>query len=249
MLEYITRGRFEPGIGPGAGDAESVLAGVPADQIRPRYHSAAQLLQKARIAPDVTHQDQFYNLDNVPLIPRMKQDSPRPVWVTVMSASSARWAAERGWRICTAWLPQPVAVELADAYRQTAEAVGHDASPNMLGLRRRVFIAPTDSEAQEIAAEAIDLVTLGLNSQGSKFETADPQVAAMMSHPDDFIVGSPETVAERVIEQCREGGYGTFATWMDYAAFSWDDIYRSYELFGTRVAPILRSTSLAHTSA
>ena len=47
MLDMLTGGRYEPGIGPGVGDAEAVLSGLPADQIRPRYYSAAELLRKS----------------------------------------------------------------------------------------------------------------------------------------------------------------------------------------------------------
>ena len=115
----------------------------------------------------------------------------------------------------------------------------------MLALRRRVFVAPSDAEALETAEAAADLTQLGLSAQG---EAADPNVAAMLSHPDDFIVGSPETVAEQIVEQCREGGFGTFAAWSDYAAFTRSDLFRSYELLGTQVAPAVRSAALEQAS-
>jgi alkanesulfonate monooxygenase SsuD/methylene tetrahydromethanopterin reductase-like flavin-dependent oxidoreductase (luciferase family) len=115
----------------------------------------------------------------------------------------------------------------------------------MLALRRRVFVAPSDAQAHETAEAAADLTQLGLTAQG---EAADPNVAAMLSHPDDFIVGSPETVAEQIVEQCREGGFGTFAAWSDYAAFARADLFRSYELLGTEVAPVVRSAALEQAS-
>ena len=244
MLEYITHGRFEPGIGPGAGVEESVAAGISAEQIRPRYQSAAAILQKAVNGAYVTHHDQFSNLENVAFIPRMKQKPARPVWTTVMSEASARWAAERGWKICTSWLPQPFAKQVAGAYRETAKASGNPATAGMLGLRRRVFVAPTDAEAEDIVASTVDVTQLGLSSEGSKFEAADPAIAAMFSHPDDIIVGSPGTVADRIIGQCQDGGFGMFAAWGDYRAFTRDQLFRSYELLGTQVAPVLRSASV-----
>lgn len=243
MLEMLTGGRFEPGIGPGSGDAEAVMSGLAADDIRPRYYSAAELLRKAGDGPYVTHRDEFYNLDAVPLVPRIPH--ARGVWTTVMSPGSAAWAAERGWRICTGWLPRPVAVAVADAYRAAALEAKTPSGPEMLALRRRVFIAPSDAQAHEIHEEAADLTKMGLTAQG---EAADPQVAAMLSHPDDFIVGSPETVAEQIVEHCRAGGYGTFAAWSDYAAFSEADLFRNYELLGTKVAPAVRLAALEQAS-
>jgi len=241
MLDALTGGRFEPGIGPGAGDAEAVLSGLPAEAIRPRYYSAAELLRKATAGPYVTHQDEFYDLVNVPIMPPLPHDPPRPVWTTIMSPGSAGWAAERGWKVCTGWLPRPVATQVAEAYRTAAAEAGTPSGPEMLGLRRRVFVAPSDAQAKETAEATADMTQLGLTAQG---EAADPNVAAMLSHPDDFIIGSPETVADQIIEQCRDGGFGTFAAWGDYAAFSQDDLFRSYELLGTEVAPVVRSAAL-----
>ena len=243
MLSLLTGGRYEPGIGPGSGDAEAVMSGLPAEHIRPRYYSAAELLRKAMAGPRVTHQDDFYNLVDVPIVPRPQLQ--RPIWTTVMSAGSAGWAAERGWKMCTGWLPRPVAAQVAEAYRTAARAAGTPSGPEMLALRRRVFIAPSDAEALEAVEAAADLTQLGVKAQG---EAADPNVAAMLSHPDDFIVGSPQAVAEQIVEQCREGGFGTFAAWSDYAAFSRADLFRNYELLGTQVAPVVRSAALEEAS-
>jgi alkanesulfonate monooxygenase SsuD/methylene tetrahydromethanopterin reductase-like flavin-dependent oxidoreductase (luciferase family) len=245
MLDMLSGGRFEIGIGPGSGDAEVVMAGLPADEIRPRYLSAADLLLKACAGPRVTHQDEFYDLVDVPIVPRPQQDPSKPVWATVMSPGSAGWAAERGWRICTGWLPRPVATQVAEAYRTAAQAEGTPSGPEMLALRRRVFVARTDEQARETFEAAADLTQLGVIAQG---EAADPNIAAMLSHPDDFIVGSPETVAEQIIEQCREGGFGTFVGWGDFAAFAQSDLFGSYELLGTEVAPMVRSAALEQAS-
>lgn len=241
MLDMLSGGRFEIGIGPGAGDDEAVQSGLPAEQIRPRYYSAADLLEKGTAGPYVTHRDDFYDLVDVPIVPRLHGNPGRRVWTTIMSAGSAEWAARRGWRICTGWLPRPFAAQISEAYRAAARAAGTPSGPEMLALRRRVFVAPSDTEASELAAAAADLTQLGVQRQG---EAADPNVAAMLSHPDDYIVGAPDTVAEQIVEQCREGGFGTFAAWSDYAAFARDDIARSYELLGTRVAPVVRSAAL-----
>lgn len=245
MLDMLSGGRFEIGIGPGAGDDEAVQAGLPAEHIRPRYYSVADLLEKGLAGPYVTHRDDFHNLVDVPIVPRLQGNPARPVWTTIMSASSAEWAARRGWRICTGWLPRPFAAQISEAYRAAAREAGTPSGPEMLALRRRVFVAPSDTEARELAETAADLTQLGVLRQG---EAADPNVAAMLSHPDDYLIGAPATVAEQIVEQCREGGFGTFAAWCDYAAFTRDAVARSYELLGTRVAPAVRSAALEQAS-
>jgi alkanesulfonate monooxygenase SsuD/methylene tetrahydromethanopterin reductase-like flavin-dependent oxidoreductase (luciferase family) len=241
MLDYLTRGRFEPGIAPGAGDIEAVTAGIPAAEIRPRYYSGAEVLAKALHGPLVTHHDAFYDLEQVPIIPPMREGEGRPVWVTVMSPDSAAWAAERGFKMCTAWLPSPGADALGARYREAAGAAGRPAAPAMLGLRRRVFVAGSDAEAHEKYEAATDYV---VGMLGLGFETADSQIRKMMMHPDDFAIGSPETVTEKLVEQCRSGGYGSVMHFTDFAGFSPEDLTRSHELIGRQVAPVLRSADL-----
>ena len=245
MLDYLTHGRFEPGIAPGAGDAEAVMAGLPTAEVRPRYYSGAEVLAKALAGPTVTHHDAFYNLERLLMIPPMRERTGRAVWVTVMSPDSAAWAAERGYKICTAWLPTPGTDALAARYRQAAAAAGRPAGPDMLGLRRRVFVADSDAEAQEKYESVTDIVA---NMVGVGFETADSQIRMMMMHPDDFAIGSPETVAEKLVEQCRSGGYGTVMYLTDFAAFTPQDLTRSHELIGRRVAPVLRSADVGSSA-
>lgn len=245
MLDYLTGGRFEPGIAPGAGDAEPVKAGIPSAEVRPRYYSGAEILAKAIAGPVVTHHDDFYNLEQVPIVPRMRAQTGRSVWVTVMSPKSAAWCAERGYKLCTAWMPTPAADALAARYREAADAAGRTVVSSMLGLRRRVFVADTDAEAREKYEAALDLV---LATGGKAFESPDSQIRKLMMDPDDFAIGSPETVTEKLLEQCRSGGYGAVMFFPDFAAFSYDDLVRSHELIGRQVAPILRSAKVGSTA-
>jgi alkanesulfonate monooxygenase SsuD/methylene tetrahydromethanopterin reductase-like flavin-dependent oxidoreductase (luciferase family) len=251
MLDYLTHGRYEPGIAPGAGPTEAIMVGIPEDQIRPRYYSGAEVLAKALAEPLVTHHDAFYHLEQVPITPRPRLHPGQSVWVTVMSPDSAAWCAERGYKMCTAWTPTPVAAALAARYREAAEAAGTSTSPSMLGIRRRVFVADSDTEAQEKYEASVDLIRAlaeppvnAPSAQEGKFETADPNILRMMMHPDDFAIGSPETVAEKLIEQCRAGGYGVVMAFPDFALFPHDDLIHSHELIGSRVAPILRAAEV-----
>ncbi|EWM09991.1 LLM class flavin-dependent oxidoreductase [Kutzneria sp. 744] len=247
MLDYLTGGRFEPGIAPGAGDREAVAAGIASEEVRPRFYSGADVFAKAIENPVVTQHDAFYNLEQVPLVPAMRPETGRATWVTVMSANSAEWTGQRGYKLCTAFLPVAATVPLAEAYRAAADAAGHQVDPTMLGLRRRVFVAEADARAQEIHESSVDKFAAAVGIRG--LETADSEIRRRMMHPDDFAVGSPATVAEKLIEQCRAGGYGAIMAWTDFAQFTHDDLVRSHELLGREVAPVLRAAAVRSTVA
>jgi alkanesulfonate monooxygenase SsuD/methylene tetrahydromethanopterin reductase-like flavin-dependent oxidoreductase (luciferase family) len=241
MLSYLTNGRFEPGIAPGAGVAEIVMGGIPAEEARPRYYSGAELLAKAIAGGSLTHQDDFYNLEDITIEPPIHLPPGRSVWVTVMQPDSAAWCAERGYKMCTAWSTTEIAATVAGRYYEAAQAAGVKVDPSMVGLRRRVFVADSDAEAQELYEEAGDLVQA---FAGKAFETLDPAILKIFMNPDDFAIGSAETVAERLIEQCRAGGFGVVQAFTDFGGFTHEILARSHELIGTKVAPILRSAEV-----
>jgi alkanesulfonate monooxygenase SsuD/methylene tetrahydromethanopterin reductase-like flavin-dependent oxidoreductase (luciferase family) len=249
MLDYLTGGRLEVGIGPGAGVSESVKAGLDAEEIRPRYSSGAEVLAKYLTGKRVTHHDDFYNLDDVPIVPRMRQDSPR-VWVTAMSPQSVTWAAQQGFNVCTAWFATEMVAQLSSTYREASAEAGRTADPSNFGVRRRVFVAPTDAEAQDLADAAMDPVSAAVaRDLGVSFEAADPAIRGMFANPDDIITGSPQTVTERLVEQVRTIGAGHVVFLPDAKMFTAEDLRRSHELIGKEVAPVLASITVGEPAA
>lgn len=243
MLDYLTHGRFEPGIAPGAGDLEARLAGLDPSDIRPRYYSAAEFLHKAIGARTITHQDSFTSVTDLQMIPPLRPELASKTWVTVLSPDSAAWTARHGFKLVTGWMPAEVSAQLAETYRAAAREHGQCTDPKMLGLRRRVFVAETDSEAQEKYEAAVDVI-----ASLATLEMADPKVMARRMHPDDFAIGSPNTVADKLIAQCELGGYGNLLAFTDFAEFEPADLVRSHELIGSQVAPQLKRANVARPS-
>lgn len=248
MLDYLTRGRLEIGLGPGVG-GEPVKAGLDPEEIRPRYASGAAVIGKYLKNHRVTHEDAFTKLDDVPIIPAMRQSAPS-VWVTAMSESSAAWAARNGFKVCTAWLSTDQVAELCRTYHVAAAEAELTMEATGFGIRRRVFVAPTDTEALDLAEAAFDPVLLAVQggasgpAQESALEASDSHVRAMFMNPDDIIIGSPKTVTERLVEQVRATGADHLMYFSDFKMFDPADLVRCHELIGEQVAPVLRSITV-----
>jgi alkanesulfonate monooxygenase SsuD/methylene tetrahydromethanopterin reductase-like flavin-dependent oxidoreductase (luciferase family) len=73
-------------------------------------------------------------------------------------------------------------------------------------------------------------------------EAVDAPAAKFVSEPDEWIVGSPETVADKIIEQCRAAGASHF---MAYAMGSMEmhEMEHSADLW-QRVLPILKKAQV-----
>src|SRR5262249_2966390 len=145
------------GLSPGSG-SEAFMAGFAGDEVRPRYQSAVQIFEQARTGRPVTVHDPFYDFDDLEIVPRWEPTGDAPGWVAVTSTASAAWTAQRGWKLVTGALSTNTVNQIAARYREAAEASGQSTSPSMLGLRRRVFVAESDSEAQEKVAAAADIM-------------------------------------------------------------------------------------------
>jgi alkanesulfonate monooxygenase SsuD/methylene tetrahydromethanopterin reductase-like flavin-dependent oxidoreductase (luciferase family) len=245
MLDALTHGRFEPGIGAGSGPKEAVMAGYAEAEARPRYESGAAFLEASLSEAEITFKDEFLDVYSLGILPRWQPKPGQSVWATVMSHESAGKYGARGWKICTGWMPNKIAGKVADAYRAGAEEAGRKIDPSMIGLRRRVFVADSDAEAQEKFEEAESLMPFLLHkSKGSKMEAGDERILQMVMNPDDFAVGSPKTVADKLVAQCEEGGFGMLSGWHDFASFRWADFEKSHRLYGTEVGPILRKANV-----
>jgi alkanesulfonate monooxygenase SsuD/methylene tetrahydromethanopterin reductase-like flavin-dependent oxidoreductase (luciferase family) len=223
MLDHLTSGRLQIGLGPGGGTRESSLFGIPPEDVRPLYRDGVDLVVAALGGTEFS-----WHGRSLTLRPRPLQQPTPPVWLTVASEDSARWAGARGFHVATAWATNDTVRKFVDAWREGAAGAGHPSGSDRVGLRRRVFVADTDAQAHDVVAAAEDRFL----DETIAIETARTEagIRAMMCVPDDTVVGSPDTVADQLIEQAQLVGAGNILCWTDFRAFARADLDRCHEL-------------------
>ncbi len=255
MLDTLSAGRLHLGLGPGVGGREAQLYGIPPDQLHACYRRGVSLISRAlatgRFPVPNTSEDAGVDAD-LALVPRPMRPGGPPIWITAMSPESADWAGRQGYRLATAWFPTPQIALLFDTWRAAAAAAGYATSSERIALRRRVFVAPTDSEAHDILQAAPDtFIDVTLAQAGVHRDRA----AEVFGHADDIVVGSPATVTEILATHARITGAGNLLMWTDFRGFDADQLDRCHHLLG-RVArnltggswtPAIADTA-AHTS-
>lgn len=280
MLDYITQGRLEIGVASGV-PPEFLFVNIPQGDVRPMYEESVEFLDKALQTKLVTHEGRFWNFDDIPVMPRPKRVDHRRKWMTIYSAQSCRYAAQRGYRVCTAFQSVEKAAAAFDAYRDEADKAGFKATPDDLAIRRHVILAETDAAAGALAEQAMpaervriaatfDPVTERLRRElghgasadvlksgvmdaaaparmdPSKLTSANPMDIGLVSFEDEFIIGSPATVADKIIDQCRRIGAGhLLATHL--TSLTEAEINTNYQLW-ERVIPVLQKADLANAA-
>jgi alkanesulfonate monooxygenase SsuD/methylene tetrahydromethanopterin reductase-like flavin-dependent oxidoreductase (luciferase family) len=244
MLDHLTGGRLEIGTAAGIPN-EMEKVGLGPDEARARNDEILDILDAALKSPMISHHGKFWQFDNLRLTPRPLQQPSPPVWVTVVSASSARKAAHRGAKLCTGFHPLPKIIEIFDAFRDEAKKIGRSVGPDDLCIRRQVTMVADDRDAKA----AVDAVLANMR----KFLAADPRVAtpdrpAVLDTPtahafsigdDEVIGGTPGSVAEQIIAQCKAAGAGHFAATFNRAQTP-QTLKGWYAEYGKHAIPKLR---------
>ncbi len=264
ILDHLSGGRLEIGYSSGTGPMEPLVVGIPEDELRPRFEESLDIIDRAIAELRVTHHGRFWNFDALCVTPRTFQPSP-PKWMTVVSEKSSRLAARRGYKVCTAFMSATDAAKMFDAYREEAARVGGSTGPDQMALRRRCLVWDTDSSAERLGAEVL---RIGLERTGRLLKHMtdrgitpltgvahiDKQILAMKhtdaidapaskfaAEPDEWVVGSPETVAAKIIDQCRTCGAGHFLAY-SLGSMEEPEMEHSIDLW-RRVIPILQKAN------
>jgi alkanesulfonate monooxygenase SsuD/methylene tetrahydromethanopterin reductase-like flavin-dependent oxidoreductase (luciferase family) len=246
MLDHLTNGRLEIGTAAGIpNEMEEIGLGV--DEARERNDEGLEIIDAALRQTVISHHGKYWRFDNLRLTPRPLQQPFPPVWVTVVSTSSARKAAQRGAKITTGFHPTAKVKEIFEAYRDEAARLGRPAGPEQLGIRRQVVIALSESAARDALAHRKEHLHQLLKAdprvpQPGRQVLDTPSAHTFTIGDEEFIAGTPASVTEQIIGQCRELGAGHFLALFEHDMGG--TLARSWELLGTEVNPVLRRAAL-----
>jgi len=242
MLDHLTGGRLEIGTAIGVPQELSRLNMTMAEA-RERNYEIVEVLDAALTNRVVSHRGKYFSFSDLRLLPRSLQQPSPPRWTTVVSAESARRAARGRIKISTGFNSTQVIKRIFDAYREEADTAGYHAGPECFALRRRVTVAPSSDQARFYAQAVADRLK-SFVAEDERLSASVPDAPAPSGgftlSADEFITGTPQDVAQNVIEQCRAVGAGHFLTVLNWSA-PVDEVAQAHELFGCDAIPLLRA--------
>lgn len=246
MLDQLSGGRLEIGLASGVGPREFRAVGMKEEEMRPRFAEALDIIDKALTQPRVTHHGRFWNFGDLVIAPRpLQQPTPRR-WMTGLGLPTAELAAQRGCCFCTGFLASERVRQVFAGYRAAVAAAGGRAGPEQLGLRRQVYIGDDATEAQALSRQKLAGLRSAMEHLPVTAGAAVPDAPAerRLVGDEEQISGTPQQVAEQIVEQCRGTGAGHFLAYL-FGGYTRAQVARSYELW-RQVIPILRR---AHVEA
>ena len=156
MLDHLSRGRLEMGIGLGAVSDELGYFGVDWRSARERYVEISEIIIKAMKGDTLVHHGRFFEMNSVPITLAPYQRPHPPMWLGVNRPDSAAWAADIGANVACVG-PASSIRQVTDAYRMYSENDAGAASARpLLGMVRMVVAAESDASARLVAASAYE---------------------------------------------------------------------------------------------
>ena len=181
-------------------------------------------------------------LENAEIFPKPVQDEI-PIWIASGGTpQSAKRAAELGMPLVLAIIggsPFQFA-RIADFYRQIGAASGHDESKLKVATNSHGFIWDTDGEARDLFFPSISTSMTKLGRERGWGEYSREAFDNMCDPEGALYVGSPETVARKIIALYEHMGIERFTLQTPVGTMPHDQVIRTIELFGEKVAPLVR---------
>ena len=240
MLDQLSGGRFQLGIGRGGQPAEHSRFGLDPDDLGPMFEEGLDILMRGLAGESLKHEGKYYTLPEVPMRIRPLQQPHPPLWYGTHSSHRNAWAAQHRVNLLT--LSSNAATrEVFDDYREKLDKLGvaPEAFPFM-GQARQLIVAPTDAEAEAIGERAWKTFVQSFNWLVEWLGREPFPIAQTFAGAVDMglaFAGSPASVRDFVERARTEAGSTYLALELAFGDIAEEEAGQSAELFAREVMP------------
>jgi alkanesulfonate monooxygenase SsuD/methylene tetrahydromethanopterin reductase-like flavin-dependent oxidoreductase (luciferase family) len=255
MLDHLSHGRAEIGVGRGVSPFELKYHKIEHDQSREIFIDAYRCVARGLTTDVLTYKGPHYEYDNVPIALRPLQQPHPPFWYGSSGAEGSTWAGEEGLHFVTLG-PNQLAKANIDAFKAAFAKRGNKpAQPKpefsggiALGVQRHIFVDETDDKARAWAKPAMDNHLANLNWLRVRHGVTVTQARMRNVRGQSFeecvaegtvIAGSPKTVLAEIEKHHKEIGFNYLLAYLFLGTMTADIAMRSLKLFSSEVMPAI----------
>ena len=241
-LDLISGGRAEIMAGRGSFIESFPLFGQDLDDYDELFAEKLDLLLKLRTQERITWSGEHRpSIDNRGVYPRPQRELP--IWIAV--GGTPQSVVRAG----TLGLPMALAiiggtperfVPLVNLYRESAERAGHDPAKLPISINSHAFVADTSQQAADDVFPAYAEVMTRIGRERGWPPTTREQFEALRSPRGALAIGSPQEVIDKILRQHELFRHDRFLAQLTVGPISHAKVMHAIELFGTRVAPVVR---------
>lgn len=255
MVDILSEGRLEFGLGRGYQPREFRGLGVSMERTRERFDECVAIVRQAWTTGRVRFAGEFYTVDDVAVFPRPLQAPHPPLWTAAVSPDTYARAAGQGFKILAApsFTPWDVLRRSFDAYRDAWRAAHGTDEGAEICVNKIIHVAESSRQAR---ADVVEPLRWFFRTQAGLIADAEgvppdqyrfyrrvrENLLALSDEravDEAAIVGDPEEVADKLRAHREALGPTAFMGSFSRGGIPHDRVLRSMRLFGEKVLPRL----------
>jgi alkanesulfonate monooxygenase SsuD/methylene tetrahydromethanopterin reductase-like flavin-dependent oxidoreductase (luciferase family) len=240
MLDQMSDGRLELGVGRGISPIEGDFFGIDAAGAPAMYRESLDLILRGLAGDTLTFAGEHYQVTDMPMVLSPKQRPHPPLWAGISAPESTVWPAQNNINVIANQTAEKMR-DVTDRYRQEWQALGRDeAAMPMVGMTRHIIIAEDGDEARAIGRRAY----LPWRTAFMRLWDKHGMMPINVRLPLDFdsfaaggqaIAGTPDQVAAEIARQIDISGINYFLCRFAFGDVTLAEASRSVDLFSARL--------------
>ncbi len=255
MVDVLSGGRLEFGLGRGYQPKEFTGLGVSMERTRERFDESVEIIRRAWTQDTMSFAGEFYQVPELAVLPKPVQRPHPPFWTAAVSPDTFPLAARKGFKILTspAFTPWDVLRKTFDGYRDEWRRTHGSDEGAEICLNKIIHVADSSKQARE---DVVEPIRWFFHTQAGLIADADgvppdqyrfyKRVREnLLSLTDEkavdqaAIVGDPDEVADKLRAHHEALGVTNFMGAFSRGGLAHDKVLRSMRLFGEKVIPRL----------
>jgi natural product biosynthesis luciferase-like monooxygenase protein len=244
MVDVMSGGRVELGVGRGNVTVDYEVFGVPLDQAQSRTLEGLEVIRQAWSGKPFSHDGPNFHYDNLQVWPKPEQDPHPPLWLGCSNnPESFEYAGKHGYQLLTVAQHRPLP-ELGDRvriYLRAWQDSGRDPAAAEISTHYQIVVDEDSAVARERCQRARE--RYDASGAAARRQTTSPAanmpVEALVEQ-GRLIAGTPEECLHQ-LEYARDT-LGLTAVDLNFlfGGITYEQAERSMRLFAVHVIPKLR---------
>jgi len=256
MLDQLTHGRLQLGVGRGANIVEQRFFGRDPSQTPKIYDEAIEILLQGLRDRRLNFSGEYFSYDNVPIEVDLVQKPLPPLWFGVVEPRHVAWAVQNRSNVVVYGTADRAAPQI-DLFRSEWLKAGNSwQDMPFAGVLRNVVIADTDEEAVSIARRAYAVYERNHMHIWEVNNVIDPYRKEGVAHDFDGMqaaglgfAGSPATVRDALLNQVSKSGANYLVCVPAFGDLTLAESSRTARLFAQEVMPALEEFDAKRATA
>jgi len=257
MLDLISDGRVDLGLGRGYQPAEFAGFGLDPTKSREMFNEGAALIKKCWTEEHVTFKGEFYQADGITVNPKPIQKPHPPIYMACASPESFDYAGEQGFDVFMSsafGLDSSHASKGMERYKKARDKAGLDTEAGKVSNLVMIYVADSMEQARADFEGPVNTFY-----QNAKKFVAPPEKAPVKGYESykdtnmgrgvDFdelersgvlVCGDVEHAVERLCQMSRQYGFSELLCWSRMGGLETKKVQRAMELISGKVIPAVK---------